>query len=277
MVLRKYDNFRKKLYVIIFRSDTRSGKYFDIMLLIMIVLSILCVFLESVASIRVRYRSIIYFIEWFMTLCFTVEYALRLYSVYEPKRYAWSFYGVIDLLAILPTYLSIFVAGTQYLVVIRALRLLRVFRILKLSRFLSEGQILRTALRGSFYKITVFLTSVIALVTIVGTLMYVIEGEQNGFTSIPMAIYWAIVTVTTVGYGDVSPQTPIGQLLASLLMVIGYGVIAVPTGIVSVEMAKASENGLGQCPTCGQRATRLDARYCAHCGNPLDKLHQVDL
>ncbi|WP_256003426.1 ion transporter [Pedobacter deserti] len=260
------DLFRKQLYVIIFRSDTPAGKLFDLALLVFILLSILSVFLESVASVRARYGHIIHVFEWLFTILFTVEYALRIYSSHRPWRYVFSFYGFIDLIAFLPTYLSLMLTGAQYLVVVRALRLLRVFRILKLTRFMYEGNILRAALRASLYKIVVFLTSVVTLVTIIGTLMYIVEGEDSGFTSIPVSIYWAIVTITTVGYGDISPQSPLGQFLASILMIIGYGIIAVPTGIVSVEMARATEEAKRKCPHCHHALHSPTDKYCAHCG-----------
>ncbi|MDN3588676.1 ion transporter [Pedobacter aquatilis] len=212
---RANDILRKKIYIIIFRSDTQMGKLFDVCLLILIVLSILSVFLESVASVRDRHSLLIHILEWLFTIVFTLEYALRVYSSHKPMRYIFSFYGLVDLVAFLPTYLSLFFVGTQYLVVVRAFRLLRVFRILKLTQFLYEGDILKKALKASLYKIVMFLSSVITLVTIIGTLMYIIEGDSSGFTSIPMSIYWAIVTITTVGYGDISPQSPLGQALAS--------------------------------------------------------------
>lgn len=266
---RNNDILRKKIYIIIFRSDTPAGKLFDVALLAMILLSILSVFLESVASIRAAYGSTIYALEWIFTMLFTIEYGLRIYSSHKPFRYIFSFYGFIDLIAFLPTYMSLLFMGTQYLVVIRAFRLLRVFRILKLTRFMYEGNILKSALRASMYKIVVFLASVITLVTIIGTLMYIIEGDSSGFTSIPMSIYWAIVTITTVGYGDISPQSPAGQFLASILMIIGYGIIAVPTGIVSVEMAKATEEAKRRCPACHFSVHSLKDHFCANCGIPL--------
>ncbi|GGH13286.1 ion transporter [Sphingobacterium alkalisoli] len=266
MAKRRNDILRKKIYIVIFRSDTALGKLFDVVLLWLIVLSILSVVLESVESFRNQHLLAIRIAEWFFTACFTMEYALRIYSVHRARRYIFSFYGLIDLLAFLPAYVSLFFAGTQYLVVVRALRLLRVFRILKLTRFLSESNILRTALKASMYKITVFLSSVLTLVTIIGTLMYVIEGGESGFTSIPVSIYWAIVTITTVGYGDISPQSPAGQLLASVLMIIGYGIIAVPTGIVSVEMAKATEGSKRQCKMCQSPIYDPNSRFCSNCG-----------
>jgi voltage-gated potassium channel len=206
------------------------------------------------------------------TLLFTIEYVLRLLSVRRPLRYATSFFGIIDLLAIIPTYLSIFVPGSQYLLVIRILRLLRVFRLLKLSEYVAEADTLRLALRASRRKISVFISAVVLLVVIIGALMYVIEGEAHGFTSIPISIYWAIVTLTTVGYGDLSPRTAIGQMLASIVMIIGYGIIAVPTGIVTVELAQAArQRGVSRqaCPSCGAQGHDLDAHWCKYCGAKL--------
>lgn len=268
------DLLRKKIYVIVFRSDTRAGRAFDLALLVLIVLSILCVLLDSVASIRAKYGNVIHIAEWLFTVLFSIEYVLRIYSSHRQFRYIFSFYGLIDLLAFLPTYLSLFLTGAHYLIVIRAFRLLRIFRILKLTRFTYEGTILKNALRASYYKITVFLTSVLTLVTIIGTLMYIVEGDKSGFTSIPVSIYWAIVTITTVGYGDISPQSPLGQALASILMVIGYGIIAVPTGIVSVEMARATEEAKGKCPSCRAPIHSLKDRFCSNCGTQIDRAEQ---
>lgn len=262
---------RRKIYIIIFRSDTYAGKLFDVILLIMILLSILSVFLESVASIRVKYGPIIYTLEWVFTILFTIEYALRIYSSSRPKKYIFSFYGAIDLIAFLPTYLSLLIVGSHYLVVVRAFRLLRVFRVLKLTRYMYEGNILSSALKGSLHKIVVFLASVVILVTIIGTLMYLIEGNRSGFTSIPTSIYWAIVTITTVGYGDISPESPLGQFLASILMIIGYGIIAVPTGIVSVEMARATEEAKRKCTHCHLPIHSTKDKFCAHCGKEVLK------
>jgi voltage-gated potassium channel len=262
---------RKRLYMIIFQSDTPAGRLFDLILLVLISLSILSVFLESVASYRAEYGTLIRTAEWLFTALFTVEYILRIYSSEKPLSYIFSFYGFVDLIAVLPTYLSLFFVGTHYLVVIRAFRLLRIFRILKLSRFMSEGNVLKSALKASMHKIVVFLASVVTLVTIIGTLMYIVEGDNSGFTSIPISIYWAIVTITTVGYGDISPQSPLGQFLASILMIIGYGIIAVPTGIVSVEMARATEEAKSKCPFCNASIHSLRDKYCAHCGKNLQR------
>lgn len=268
---RPNDLLRKKIYIIIFRSDTPAGKLFDLALLCLILLSIISVVLESVSKYRTNYMNYLHAIEWTCTIFFTLEYLLRIYAIDKPKRYVFSFYGLIDLIAFLPTYLSFFFAGTHFLVVVRAFRLLRVFRILKLSRFLSEGNILKEALQNSMHKIVVFLTTVLTLVTIMGTLMYLIEGPDNGFENIPVSIYWAIVTITTVGYGDVSPQSPAGQFLASILMIMGYGIIAVPTGIVSVEMARATEKAKKKCPACRALIFEANAHFCANCGVDLAK------
>lgn len=266
---RRNEKLRRKIYAVVFGTDTPAGRLFDRVLLVLIILSIASVFLESMSSFRNSYLFYIQIAEWLFTFLFTVEYALRVYSSPKPWRYILSFYGLIDLIAVLPAYIGLVIAGTHYLVVVRALRLLRVFRILKMSRFLREGDVLKSALRSSSYKITVFLTSVVALVTIIGTLMYVIEGEKSGFTSIPVSIYWAVVTITTVGYGDISPQSPLGQFIASLLMITGYGIIAVPTGIVSVEMARATDAAKEKCPHCRASIPVSDAKYCSNCGKPL--------
>ncbi|WKN30682.1 ion transporter [Porifericola rhodea] len=230
---------KEKLYHIIFESDTPPGKAFDVALLVAIVLSIITVMLESVSSISQHYGSTIRTMEWLFTIIFTIEYLLRIYCAPRRKAYILSFYGIVDLISIIPTYLSLVVVGTQYVLMIRSLRLLRVFRVLKLYHFLGEAEVLGKALRQSAAKITVFLGTVVTLIFIVGSLMYLIEGPENGFTSIPVSIYWAIVTLTTVGYGDIAPQTIAGQTLASVVMILGYGIIAVPTGIVSVEISKA--------------------------------------
>ena len=263
---------RARLHEIIFEADTRAGRLFDLVLIWLILLSVATVILESVRRVRVSYGDLLYTLEWAFTLLFTVEYFLRLLSVRRPLRYATSFFGVVDLLAIIPTYLSIFVPGSQYLLVIRILRLLRVFRLLKLSEYVAEADTLRRALRASRRKISVFLSVVVLLVVVIGALLYVVEGEEHGFTSIPISIYWAIVTLTTVGYGDLSPRTPVGQILASLVMIIGYGIIAVPTGIVSVELAHATRRKgrtKQPCPSCGAEGHDPDAVYCKYCGASL--------
>jgi voltage-gated potassium channel len=260
---------RARLHEIIFEADTRAGQLFDLALIWLILLSVATVILESVRGVRAQYGDVLYALEWLFTVLFTVEYVLRLLSVRRPLRYATSFFGVVDLLAIIPTYLSIFVPGSQYLLVIRILRLLRVFRLLKLSEYVAEADTLRLALRASRRKISVFLSAVVLLVVIIGALMYVIEGEAHGFTSIPLSIYWAIVTLTTVGYGDLSPRTPLGQILASTVMIIGYGIIAVPTGIVTVELAQAARRldvTRQSCPSCAAEGHDADAFFCKYCG-----------
>jgi len=269
MFIKKNEEFRRKIYTIVFESDTRPGRLFDLVLLWVILLSIISVFLESVASFREKYLFAIQILEWFFTILFTLEYAVRIYSSKKPWTYIFSFYGLIDFISFIPNYHSILFPGAQYLMVIRALRLLRVFRILKLSRFINEGNVLKNALKGSVHKITVFILSVITLVTIIGTLMYIIEGEESGFTNIPIAIYWAIVTITTVGYGDISPQSPLGQFLASILMIVGYGIIAVPTGIVTVAIAKATEDSKEKCPHCSSFTASEKANFCSNCGKEL--------
>jgi len=267
----KTSALKKKLYTIIFQSDTKAGRRFDLVLLLLIILSILSVCLESMTAFRRNYYTYIHWAEWVFTILFTLEYLLRIYAHPKPLAYIFSFYGLIDFLACAPTYLSLFFFGAQYLIVVRSLRLLRVFRILKLNRFITEGNILRNALIASTHKITVFLISVLSLVTIIGTLMYLIEGNASGFTSIPKSIYWAIVTITTVGYGDLSPQSPLGQFLASILMIIGYGIIAVPTGIVSVEMAKATDEAKYKCPFCHSPLQNGKANFCSNCGQAQEK------
>lgn len=265
--------WRHRLHTIVFESDTPAGRAFDLALLAAIVLSVLAVCLESVPTFRARHGDWLRVVEWGFTLLFTVEYILRMLAVRSPLRYTVSFFGLVDLLALLPTYLSFFIPGAQSLLVVRILRLLRVFRVLKLGHFLGEADVLMVALRGSRRKIIVFLVAVVGLVVIMGALMYLIEGAEGGYDSIPRAIYWAVVTVTTVGFGDITPKTPIGQLVASVLMIMGYGIIAVPTGIVSVEMAqagrKASLVSTQACPSCGRSGHDHDAVCCKFCGTPL--------
>jgi voltage-gated potassium channel len=263
-------SWRARLHEVIFESDTSAGRAFDVMLLMAIVLSVAAVVLESVAAIRREYGYVLRVVEWTLTIAFTVEYALRLVAVDRPWQYARSFFGIVDLLSIVPTYLAVVVPDTQSFMVIRAIRLLRVFRILKAAQFLSEAHLLTTALRASRRKITVFLGGIVTVVLIVGALMYVIEGEEHGFTSIPTSMYWAIVTMTTVGYGDIAPRTPLGQFVASMLMILGYAIIAVPTGIVSVELANAARPVSRQsCPSCGAEGHDVDASHCKYCGAQL--------
>ena len=262
-------HWRDAIHEIIIEADTPAGKLFDVVLISLILLSVLVVMLESVATIEARHGSFLRAAEWFFTIAFTIEYILRLVSVDRPAKYAKSFFGVVDLLAIIPTYLSVLVPGTQFLIVIRLLRILRVFRVLKLAKYMAEASTLTLALRASRRKITVFLFTVMTLVVILGSLMYFIESNETGFTSIPRSVYWAIVTLTTVGYGDISPQTPIGQALASVVMILGYAILAVPTGIVSVELARADMSALTStraCHSCSKEGHDSDAKYCKYCG-----------
>jgi voltage-gated potassium channel len=263
---------RRRLHEIIFESDTPAGRGFDLILLWTVILSVLVVMIESIASIRSEYGEVLRAVEWIFTGLFSLEYLLRLLAVRRPLRYATSFFGVVDLLAILPTFISLLVPGAQALLIVRIARLLRVFRILKLASFLHEADVLRRALAASRAKITVFLGAVIAVVVVTGTLMYLIEHENPGFDNIPRAIYWAIVTLTTVGFGDITPKTPLGQILSSFIMIMGYGIIAVPTGIVSVELANASRETVisGQsCPSCSAEGHQPDAKYCRRCGHAM--------
>lgn len=266
-------DWRERLFVIIFESDTPRGKAFDVALLWLIVLSILAVVIESIPSLG-RYERLLSACEWIFTVIFTLEYFLRIVCVRDKWKYITSLLGIIDLIAILPAYLSLTFVGLQYLLVIRVLRLLRVFRILKLGRYIGEAQLLTRALRASRFKITVFLSTVLTLVVIIGTLMYMIEGEASGFTSIPVGMYWAIVTLTTVGFGDITPQTTAGRILASAVMILGYGIIAVPTGIVTVELAQQSRQSFRRitCQTCGTKGHDADAVYCRICGEKLEDI-----
>ncbi len=268
---KKLSPWQRKLHEIIFEADTPMGKWFDLILIICIILSVIAVMIDSVHSLKDKYGDLLYITEWFFTILFTIEYFLRLISVTKPKLYAISFYGIVDLLAILPTYISLIYAGGHFLVVIRLLRILRVFRVLKLMQYVSESKLLAQALKASRRKITIFIFVVLTLVTILGSLMYLIEGEENGFTSIPKSIYWAIVTLTTVGYGDITPQTMIGQFISIVIMLLGYGIIAVPTGIVTVEMSNTmkSKRGIRACRGCGKDKHDDDAIHCKYCGKEL--------
>lgn len=264
---------KKKIFTIIFGTDTPAGKTFDVVLLTLILLSVSVVVLESVRSIRETSPQFFTGVEWVFTIVFTLEYLLRIYSSPNPVKYMTSFFGVIDLLAILPTYLGLFFHQSTFLLTFRALRLMRMFRIFKLGRYLIEAEILVKALQSSLYKITVFFGAVLTLVLVLGTLIYLIEGEAHGFTSIPQSMYWAIVTITTVGYGDLAPATVPGKMLASVAMLTGYSIIAVPTGIISVELGRAVKNrkqsGRRVCPSCGHDSHDHDARFCKICGSPL--------
>jgi len=264
----KISGWRSKVHEVIFESDTPAGKWFDIILIFCILLSVIAVMLDSVRSINLPYGRYLIKIEWLFTILFTIEYFSRIISVDRPIKYITSFFGIVDLLAILPTYLSLLLPGTQYLLVIRILRVLRIFRILKLATYVGEGRVLLQALRASRRKITIFLFTVMTVVVITGSAMYLIEGAANGFTSIPRAIYWSIVTLTTVGYGDISPKTELGQVLAAMIMILGYAIIAVPTGIVTVELGRAEQKKITRraCPSCGRDGHEGDAAHCKFCG-----------
>ena len=260
-------SFKTKLYEIIFESDTPAGKGFDLLLIISILLSVIIVFLDSVQFYNHKYGNIFYLMEWIFTILFTIEYFLRIYCIKRPVLYIRSFFGIIDLLSIIPTYISIFFPASRYLSVIRILRVLRIFRILKLILYIGEANLLLDALVSSRRKITVFLFFMFTLVTIIGSIMYLIEGEANGFTSIPLSIYWAIVTITTVGYGDISPQTELGRLFASFAMILGYATIAVPTGIISAEYSTMKQKFNNTvCPDCASEDHEDDAEFCKICG-----------
>jgi len=262
---------KQKLYEIIFEADTPAGKLFDVSLLVVIVISVALVVLESVPNINQNYHQLLKVLEWIITLIFTIEYILRVVIVKKPLHYIFSFYGIIDLLSVLPTYLGFFIVGSHSLVVIRILRLLRIFRILKITRYTQAGRSLAKALWASRAKISVFIFFVIILVIIVGTLMYIVEGPEHGFTSIPQGIYWAIVTLTTVGYGDISPETPVGQFFASTVMIMGYAIIAVPTGIVTAEIINPSKDKNTQvCPHCLYPTHDDDAVFCKKCGSKIN-------
>ena len=262
-------SWRSRIHEVIFEADTGSGKFFDVALLVAIFVSVLIVTLDSVPDLNARFHRAFIVAEWAFTILFTIEYILRLLSVRRPLRYALSFYGVIDFLAIVPTYLSLFIVGAQSLLVIRALRLLRVFRVFKLARFLTEASDLQRAIWASRPKVFVFLTAVLIVVTIMGAAMHVVEGRENdAFSTIPHSMYWAIVTMTTVGYGDITPVTPLGKGLAAVIMVLGYSFIIVPTGIISAELAAQVTQPVSTqaCPTCSREGHDIDATFCKHCG-----------
>ena len=266
-------NWKEELREIIYEADSRAGKIFDLVLIVAILFSIILVMLESVKELDSKYHTFFNVSEWVITILFTIEYILRIVTVKKPQRYIFSFYGIIDLLSTLPKYISMFIGGAHALVALRALRLLRIFRILKLVRFVGATNNLGRALKASRFKILVFISAVMIICVIIGTLMYLIEGDPSGFTSIPTSIYWAIVTLTTVGYGDIAPQTSIGQLLASLVMILGYGIIAIPTGIVGAELSKEKGHlidlNTNSCPNCSTSRHRDDAKYCYKCGEKL--------
>lgn len=271
----KRDNkLREALNDIIFGYESVAGKWFDLVLIVLIISSVTAVLLDSVAAYHARYGALLFRLEWLFTILFTIEYLLRVYSTTSRKGYIFSFYGLIDLFSILPTYIAYLFPSMQYLIVIRIMRVLRIFRVLKLFRYMGEANLLYTALVQARRKILVFLFSVLTLIVVFGALMFIIEGPQHGFNSIPHAIYWAIVTITTVGYGDISPQTPLGQLVAALAMICGYAIIAVPTGIIGAELIneyqlqsdRKPEKDSRKCSSCNAHGHDIDARYCKYCG-----------
>ena len=270
------DALRERLYIVIFEAETPAGRAFDVAVLVIIFGSVLAVCLESVASFESRFGTVLRALEWIFTVVFSIEYAARLYCARRRLRYVFSFFGIVDLLSLLPTFLSLVFTGAQSLLVIRALRLLRMFRVLKIMRHLGEAHSLMMAIRSSLPKISVFLGAVLIIAVIVGALMYVIEDPSSGFTSVPRSMYWAIVTMTTVGYGDIAPKTVLGQGVAAILMIIGCGIIAVPTGIVSAEFVGNKGGGEGQddepedhCHHCGTPHHLPDANFCRVCGSAL--------
>ena len=268
----KRNSIKHHLHVIILEADTPMGKAFDIMLLLAILASVFVVMLDSVASISTKFASLFFYLEWMFTIFFTIEYFLRIYITKNPiKNYVLSFYGIIDFLAILPTYLSLILVGSHFMMVIRIFRLIRVFRILKLGRYVGATQVLKDSFMNSRHKIAVFLEVIITIVVLMGSIMYIIEGPENGFTSIPRGIYWAIVTLTTVGYGDIAPTTVAGQFIASAIMIMGYAIIAVPTGIVSSELSKSPKVKLNTqiCENCNFDEHDDDAKFCKKCGSSL--------
>ncbi len=265
-------SLKSRMYTVIFESDTRAGKIFDLSLMAAIVVSLLAVVLDSVESIHLSYHGVLQWVEWFFTLLFTIEYAARLYCVGNRWRYVFSFFGIVDLLAILPTYLALFFPELHVLIDVRVLRLLRIFRVLKLTKYIAEYSFLAQALRASRRKILVFLSAVTMVVLIMGTVMYVVEGPEHGFTSIPTSVYWAITTMTTVGFGDITPKTDLGRIIASLMMLMGWGVLAVPTGIVTAEMVRDRNAGpltTRTCPQCLTEGLGVADRYCRECGHAL--------
>lgn len=267
----KPKDLRAKLHTVIYEADTPAGKFFDIMLLCLILISVVAVMLESVASIRIKYGHELYIIEWVITIFFTLEYIGRLIALRQPLKYVFSFYGVVDFLATIPMYVGLIFPGSRVFLSIRAIRLLRIFRILKLVHFVGAANQLVEALKKSRVKIAVFLFSVLVSCIILGTLMYMIEGPESGFTSIPVSVYWTIVTLTTVGFGDITPATPFGQFVSVIIMILGYGIIAVPTGLVTAQFMKEGkvDTNTQVCPNCGAYNHRDDANYCYNCGEHL--------
>jgi voltage-gated potassium channel len=270
----KYERFRQKANEIIHGTKTKAGRLFDLILLGLILLSVLLVMMETVSEFDLKYHYYLVLLEWIITVLFTIEYIFRIISINRPWKYVSSFYGIIDLLAILPMYLSIFFLGTSIMTVVRSLRLLRLFKILNHPKFTSQSAQLNQAITASKGKIIVFIYFVLISTIIIGSIMYVVEGKESGFTSIPASIYWTIVTLTTVGYGDISPQTPLGQFIASFVMILGYGIIAVPTGIVTAEIAKRTHGKMlinkKPCTGCGTEDYPENANFCPYCGHSFD-------
>lgn len=268
-------SWKKKLHEIIYEADTPMGKGFDIALLILIVLSIILVMLESIKPLYAQYYWEFYTAEWVITILFSIEYILRIISINKPSRYVFSFYGIVDFLSTIPTYLALFIGGGNLFFAVRALRLLRVFRVLKITRYMGESNKLMEALKNSRAKIFVFLFAVFIICIIMGTVMHLVEGEAGGFDNIPLSIYWCIVTLTTVGFGDIAPITPLGRFIASFIMITGYGIIAVPTGIVGAEYSKSFSKPIPTntqaCPYCNETKHLDKAEYCHNCGNPLNE------
>ena len=269
----KKNSWKQRLHEIIYEADTKEGKIFDVVLLIAIIASIVLVMLESIESFDTKYHTFLNISEWIITILFSIEYIFRIISIKKPFKYIFSFYGIIDLLSTIPKYLSFILIGSHNLAALRALRLLRIFRILKLTRYIGASNKLLFALKASRAKIAVFLFFVVIVCIILGTIMYMIEGEENGFTSIPRSVYWAIVTLTTVGFGDIAPQTPFGQLIASVIMILGYSIIAIPTGIVSSEIVNANsitDTNTQSCPNCLREKHKEKAQFCYNCGSILN-------
>jgi len=270
--------WKEKVHEVIYEADTKAGKVFDVALFIVIIVSLVLVILDSVEHISLQYHSLFVTLEWIITIFFTIEYILRVISIKKPKNYIFSFYGIVDFLSTIPLYITLIFAGSGALITLRALRLLRVFRVFKLVRYTGAGSSVAVALKKSIPKILIFLYSVVIISFIAGTVMYIVEGPEYGYTSIPRGIYWAIVTLTTVGFGDIHPVTPLGQFIATIIMLLGYGVIAVPTGIVTAEMTKENSRKNTQvCSNCGEADHRDSAEFCHKCGDSLHKEQEKEI
>lgn len=270
--MRKSSQLKEKLFEIVFKADTKAGRNFDLLLIAAIVISIIVVMLDSVSTIRTEHRQLLSYLEWGITLLFSIEYIMRISIVRSPRKFIFSFYGIIDLLSCLPAYLALFTPAGSGLLVIRALRLLRLFRVLKLTRYVNASSYIWEALKASRFKIGIFLYTVVMVIIVIGALMYFIEGEASGFDSIPRSMYWVVVTITTVGYGDIAPATTTGQFIASIVMILGYAIIAVPTGIVTAETARIKNENTSSknCPRC-LSINKQDANYCSKCGEKLPR------